>query len=62
LNYNQGDGEAILEDFDVATFSHAEIFRGANALKYGALTLGGAINLVPFTGYDAVPFQVRHEG
>ena len=62
LNFNQGDGEATLEDLDVATISHAEIFRGANAFKYGALTLGGAINLVPFTGYDAAPFQVRLEG
>jgi iron complex outermembrane receptor protein len=62
LSYNQGDGEAILEDFDVAALSHAEIFRGADALKYGALTLGGAINLVPLTGYDSAPFQVRLEG
>jgi iron complex outermembrane receptor protein len=62
LNYNQGDGETILEDFDVATLSYAEIFRGADALKYGAPTLGGAINLVPLTGYDATPFQVRLEG
>jgi iron complex outermembrane receptor protein len=62
LNYNQGDGEAILEDFDVVSLSHAEIFRGADALKYGTLTLGGAINLVPLTGYDAAPFQVRLEG
>jgi len=62
LNFNQGDGEAILEDFDVASLSHAEIFRGADALRYGAPTLGGAINLVPLTGYDAAPFQVRLEG
>jgi outer membrane receptor for Fe3+-dicitrate len=26
LNFNQGDGEAILEDLDVATISHAESF------------------------------------
>ena len=62
LNFNQGDGEATLEDLNVATISHAEIFRGANAFKYGALTFGGAINLVPFTGYDAAPFQFRLEG
>src|SRR5215469_10602833 len=62
LNFNQGDGETILEDFDVAALSHAEVFLGANAFKYGALTLGGAINFVPFTGYDAPPFQVRLEG
>lgn len=41
LNYNQGDGEAILEDFDVAALSHAETFRGADASKYGALTPSG---------------------
>ncbi len=62
LNFNQGDGEATLEDLDVATINYAEVFRGADAFKYGALTLGGAINLVPFTGYDAMPFQVRLEG
>ena len=62
LNFNQGDGETILEDFDVASLSYAEVFRGADAFKYGALTLGGAINLVPFTGYNAAPFQVRLEG
>lgn len=61
LNYNQGDGETILEDFDVTTLSHAEIFRGADAFRYGALTLGGAINLVPMTGYDSPIFQTRLE-
>jgi len=44
LNFNQGDGETILEDFDVAALSCAEVFRGADAFKCGALTLGGAIN------------------
>ncbi len=62
LNFNQGDGETIMEDFDLAALSYAEVFRGADAFKYGALTLGGAINLVPFTGYNAAPFQVRLEG
>src|SRR5215472_18786132 len=62
LNYNQGDGETILEDCDVASLTYAEVFRVADAFKYGALTLGGAINLVPFTGYNATPFQVRLEG
>jgi iron complex outermembrane receptor protein len=62
LNFNQGDGETILEDIDIAVISHAEVFRGADAFKYGALTLGGAINFVPFTGYNTAPFQVRLEG
>src|SRR5438445_250464 len=53
LNFNQGDGESVLEDFDVAALSQAEVFRGADALKYGARTLAGAVNLVPLTGYSA---------
>jgi iron complex outermembrane recepter protein len=61
LTLNQGDGEIILEDFDVGTFKYSEIYRGANALQYGALGLGGAVNFVPFTGYDAPPASVRLE-
>jgi iron complex outermembrane receptor protein len=62
VSFNQGDGEAIIEDFDVSTLNYAEVYRGAAAFKYGGLTLGGAINLVPFTGYDAAPYQIRLEG
>lgn len=62
LTLNQGDGEAIMEDFDLATVKYAEVFRGANAFRYGSITLGGAINLVTMTGYDADPFAVRLEG
>ncbi len=61
LTLNQGDGEAILEDFDLATVKYAEVFRGADAFHYGAITLGGAINLVTKTGRDADPFQVQLE-
>jgi iron complex outermembrane receptor protein len=62
LTLNQADGEAILEDFDLATVKYAEVFRGATAFKYGSITLGGAINLVTMTGYEIDPFQVRLEG
>ena len=62
LTLNQGDGEIILEDFDVGTIKYAEVYRGANALQYGALGLGGAVNFVPFTGYDAAPLTVRLQG
>src|SRR5215472_5993868 len=62
LNFNQTDGETVIEDIDIAVINYAEVFRGADAFKYGALTLGGAINFVPFTGYNAAPFQVRLEG
>jgi len=62
ISFDQGDGETIIEDFDVNTLKYAEVYRGADAFKYGALTMGGAINLVPMTGYDADPFQIRLEG
>ncbi len=61
ISFDQGDGETIIEDFDVDTLKYAEVYRGADAFKYGALTIGGAINLVPLTGYDAAPFQSRFE-
>lgn len=61
MTLNQGDGEIILEDFDVGTIKYAEIYRGANALQYGALGLGGAVNFVPYTGYDAAPLSMRME-
>jgi len=59
---NQGDGEVILEDLSVGAIDYAEVFRGANAFKYGALTLGGSVNLVTRTGYTADPLQIRAEG
>jgi iron complex outermembrane receptor protein len=62
LTLNQGDGEIILEDLDVSTFKYSEIYRGANALQYGALGLGGAVNFVPFTGHDVPPASARLEG
>jgi iron complex outermembrane receptor protein len=62
LTINQGDGEVLLEDFDLATVKYAEVFRGADAFKYGSITLGGAINLVTMTGYEIDPFQIRLEG
>jgi iron complex outermembrane recepter protein len=62
LTLNQGDGEILLEDFDVSTFKYSEVYRGANALQYGGLGLGGAVNFVPYTGYDAPPASVELEG
>ncbi|WP_036259683.1 TonB-dependent receptor family protein [Methylocapsa aurea] len=38
-----------------------EVFRGGNAFDLGALTLGGAINYISYTGYNASPAQARFE-
>jgi len=61
LPYNEGDGEALLEDFDLQSIKGAEVYRGSNALRYGATTLGGAINLLARTGYDADRIAGRFE-
>ncbi len=60
--FNQADGEVILEDFSLGSIKYAEVFRGANAFKYGAITMGGAVNLASKTGYDTDPFQISLEG
>ncbi|MES2025849.1 MAG: TonB-dependent receptor [Pseudomonadota bacterium] len=57
-----GPGGTPYELFEPLGLSYTEILRGANAFDYGALTLGGAINYVTKTGYDAAPFEVRLEG
>ncbi|HEX4264493.1 MAG TPA: TonB-dependent receptor [Verrucomicrobiae bacterium] len=62
FTFNQGDGEVILEDFDLGGVKSAEVYRGANAFKYGSISLGGAINLTSKTGYDADRFSLRVEG
>ncbi len=40
---------------------YTEVLRGGNAFDRGALALGGAINFVTNTGYEAFPIQARVE-
>lgn len=39
-----------------------EVLRGANAMRYGAATLGGAINLVSPTGHSQPGWRLRLDG
>jgi iron complex outermembrane recepter protein len=47
------------ELLDPLTASYVEVYKGANALHYGAATLGGAVNLVSLTGYDMQGYEFR---
>src|SRR4029450_4208469 len=38
-----------------------EVYKGANALRFGANSLGGAVNLVSKTGYDEGLLGRRNE-
>lgn len=55
------DGFGDFQSIDPLSLRYVEVWRGSNALRYGSTTLGGAINFVSPTGYDADPLRVRFE-
>lgn len=58
---NLADGGFDMQGVEPMSAQYVEVFRGANALQYGAATLGGAINFISNTGYTAPAFQSRFE-
>jgi len=58
---NQADGGGDFQMIEPLALDYTEVYRGANALQYGGNTLGGAINFVSPTGYDAALVQGRFE-
>ena len=58
---NQADGGGDFQSIEPLATRYIEVYRGANALQYGATTLGGAINYVSPTGYDAARAGARLE-
>lgn len=56
-----GPGGTPYELFEPLWLGRAEVLRGANGFDKGALALGGAIDYITHTGYDAAPLQVRYE-
>ncbi|MBN9368677.1 MAG: TonB-dependent receptor [Comamonadaceae bacterium] len=56
---NQTDGAADFQSIDPAALQYIEVWRGANALEYGANGLGGAINFVSPTGLTAPTAALR---
>lgn len=59
---NLADGGFDMQAVEPLSTRYVEVYRGANALEYGAATLGGAINFVSPTGHDAAPLTLRVEG
>ncbi|HKN77710.1 MAG TPA: TonB-dependent receptor [Lysobacter sp.] len=58
---NLADGSVDFQAVEPLAARHIDVYRGANALEYGAATLGGAIDFVSPTGFDAPPLTVRAE-
>lgn len=59
--YGNADGFSDFESIELLSVKRIEIYKGANALRYGANTLGGAIDFITFTGRDAPRFSIRSE-
>ena len=53
------DGFGDFQEIDPTVYRYIEVFKGGNALRFGANSLGGAINFVMPTGYDAHRFTAR---
>ena len=53
---NTADGYGDFQEIDPSAYRYVEVYKGANALRYGANALGGAINFVTPTGRDASLF------
>jgi iron complex outermembrane receptor protein len=58
---NLADGGFDFQAVEPLSAKAVEVFRGANALEYGATTLGGAVNFLSRTGYDAPRFSALFE-
>ena len=52
---NTADGYGDFQEIDPTAYNYVEVYKGANALRFGANSLGGAINFVTPTGRDPHP-------
>ncbi|KRR28379.1 ligand-gated channel protein [Bradyrhizobium lablabi] len=52
---NTADGYGDFQEIDPTAYKYVEVWKGANALQFGANSLGGAINFVIPTGRDPWP-------
>ena len=59
---NMADDNGDFQELDPQVFQHIEVYRGANALRHGGSTLGGAINAVTPTGRSAPGIDLRLDG
>lgn len=57
--YGNADGFSDFESLELLTTKRLEVYKGANALRFGGYTLGGAINFITKTGYDTPLIELR---
>ncbi|MFB9267781.1 TonB-dependent receptor family protein [Bradyrhizobium erythrophlei] len=52
---NTSDGYGDFQEIDPTAYKYVEVYKGGNALQFGANSLGGAVNFVTPTGRDPYP-------
>lgn len=62
LPYGDADGFSDFESLEFLTADRVEVYKGANALRFGGNAAGGAVNLVTETGETAFPLEIRVQG
>jgi iron complex outermembrane receptor protein len=62
MPYRNADGFTDFESIELLTADAIEVYKGANALRFGGSTMGGAINVITRTGYTARPLTVVAQG
>ncbi|SFK74643.1 TonB-dependent receptor family protein [Methylophaga sulfidovorans] len=62
LSVSGADGNNHNRFIDPLSAKYAVFARGANAMKYGASTLGGAVNFISQTAYDVSPLTLSFSG
>jgi iron complex outermembrane recepter protein len=58
---NTADGYGDFQEIDPTAYKYVEVYKGGNALQFGANSLGGAINFVTPTGRDRFPNGVSFD-
>ena len=53
MSITTANGATDTESINLYAIDRIEVYRGANAMQYGAAQLGGAINIISPTGYTA---------
>lgn len=61
LPMNAADGFTHLESIDLLAVDHIEVYKGAQAIRFGGNSIGGAVNFVLKKGVHASRLQMRGE-
>jgi len=62
MPYRNADGFTDFESLELLTTQNMQVYKGANALRFGGGTLGGAINLETETGHTADELNTYVQG